>query len=738
MRPPAPQTHDVVLIGGGHAHALLLRAWRTADAPGARLTLINPEPTAAYTGMLPGHIAGRYPRAALDIDLVKLCRRAGARLILGAADGIDRAARRIHVQGRGEIAYDLASLDIGVTSGPSDIPGLAAHAHAAKPLGPFADAWAAWCARVAEALGAKEGLGDKDGLSGALAEQGGDDAGASAAVIGGGVAGVELALAMAHRLRTIGATPQVSVIDAREPLAELGASARRGLLAALDAAEIRLEAHAPVADVRADAATLSDGRVIPSRFTVAAGGARPHRWLAATGLTDAAGYVPVDATLRSLIDPNIFAVGDCAHLSHAPRPKAGVFAVRQAPILRGNLIAALTGAKPQPYRPQRDYLKLISMGGPRAMADKWGFRFEGDWVWRLKDRIDGAFMATLDETPAPTPPQDQALCGGCGAKIGREALAAALGVDAGAAGAGFGEDAAQLRIGDATQVLSVDQLRAITLDPGLMARIAAIHALGDVWAMGAQPQAALANIILPPLGPRLQQEALREATEAARAVFSAAGAELVGGHSGLGAEMSIGFTVTGLAGRRPTTLVGAQPGDALLLTKPIGTGVVLAAEMMRRAPGRAVAAAYASMTAPSGVAAEILGPAAHAMTDVTGFGLANHLAGLLCASGVGGRVRLGAVPVLDGAEDLAEAGVASTLAPQNRAAAMAAGVVGPDTARFDLTLDPQTAGGLLAAVPATEVAGLLERLAAADVPAAQIGEATRRPRPGDAPLLRFL
>ena len=108
MQSPLPLTRDIVLIGGGHCHALVLRKWGMNPLPGARLTLINPDPTAPYTGMLPGHVAGHYARGDLDIDLVRLARFAGARLILGRATAIDRNARRVSLTGHPDITYDIA------------------------------------------------------------------------------------------------------------------------------------------------------------------------------------------------------------------------------------------------------------------------------------------------------------------------------------------------------------------------------------------------------------------------------------------------------------------------------------------------------------------------------------------------------------------------------------------------------------------------------------------------------
>ena len=139
--PPLPLTRDLVLVGGGHAHALVLRRWAMAPLPGARVTLINPGPTAAYSGMLPGFVAGHYPRAALEIDLVRLAQAAGARLILGPVEGIDLAARKLHVPGRGPVEFDIASINVGVSSAMPELPGFGEHGVPAKPLEALAERW---------------------------------------------------------------------------------------------------------------------------------------------------------------------------------------------------------------------------------------------------------------------------------------------------------------------------------------------------------------------------------------------------------------------------------------------------------------------------------------------------------------------------------------------------------------------------------------------------------------------
>jgi selenide, water dikinase len=713
-----PALRDLVLVGGGHTHALFLRMWAMDPLAGTRLTLVTPDPVTPYTGMLPGLIAGHYRREELMIDLVRLARFAGARLILDRATGLDREKRLIHLAGRAPLPYDLAAIDIGITSGLSDLPG-AEHAVAAKPLAAYAQAWDVFLARRL--------------------------AFPRLVILGAGLGGVELALASLHRLEVQGTRPSVTVLDQSDKLLPgLSAPARRAVLGRLEDAGIVLRTGVQVAEIHADAVVLSSGEAIGSDFTLTAIGARPHGWLAETGLEVERGFLVTDRTLRTS-DPLIFASGDCSAIKGLDRPKAGVFAVRAAPALHANLRAALAGKPLRPYRPQRDYLKLVALGGKSAVADKWGFSLQGPRLWQLKDRIDQAFMARLSDLPVmprPAPPGEatagladliarRPLCGGCGAKLGPGTLAGAIaGLPLPARPevlSGPGDDAAVLRSGAEVQVLTTDHLRAFGSDFSLMARLTALHALGDIWAMGARPQVALAQVVLPPLGPELQGRALEEIMAAAAATFREAGADVVGGHSTEGAELTIGFTVTGTA-PRVVAKGGAKAGDALILTKPLGSGTILAAEMaLARLPERMLgeiwAGCIAQMLKEQGSAAAILAPVAHAMTDVTGFGLAGHLLEMLKDSDVSAQLDLSAIPLMPGAAELAAAGHGSSLQPANLAA-VSWRMTAPDDPRTHLLTDPQTCGGLLASVPADQAEALVIALREVGHAAAVIGEVT--------------
>ncbi len=574
MQTPLPLTRDLVLIGGGHTHALVLRMWGMNPLPGVRVTVINPGPKAPYSGMLPGHLAGHYDRSALDIDLVRLARFAGARVILGAATRIDPATRTITVMGRAApVGYDIASVDVGITSAMPDLPGFAEHGVPAKPLGPFADAWAEYLR--------KDGPG-------------------RVAVIGGGVAGAEIAMALSHALRARGRDAQVTILERDRAFTALRSVTAARLRKALARQGVTLREGATITRVTDAGMMLSDDTLIEAGFVTGAAGARPHPWLGESGLDVTDGFLNIDTRLRTS-DTRVFAVGDCAHMVADPRPKAGVYAVRQAPVLFHNLRAALSGSGGlRPYRPQRDYLKLISLGEQSALADRFGISMAGPLLWQWKDRIDRSFMDQFRALPAMPPPAlpwpraagmaealgPKPLCGGCGSKLGRAALARALGTDGNP-----GEDAALLTTGAARQVFSTDTLRAMVTDPGVMARITGVHALGDIWAMGAKPQAGLLTVVLPRMAEPLAERTLSEIVAEMRAVLADAGATLAGGHSTQGAELTIGLALTGLCDGPPVTLEGARPGDALILTKPIGSGTIMAAEMQGKADGADVARA---------------------------------------------------------------------------------------------------------------------------------------------------
>ena len=686
---PRPFSKDIVLLGAGHAHVEVLRRHAMRPIADARLTLIVREPRTPYSGMLPGLIRGEYTSDQAHIDCAPLAAAAGARLIMAEADAIDLPRRRVEVGGRPPIAFDLLSIDIG---GQPQMP--AGGGIPVKPIGRF--------------------LAQLDMLERTLPE------GARIAVIGGGPGGTELALALAFRRRA----RIVLVTGDAEILPAAPARARTIVAAALATSGIEVVAGSPATCHADGIVRLADGRAIEAHAAVWATGVVGPRFLAASGLAcDAAGCIRVHPTLRSVSHDGVFAAGDCAAIDGAPRPKAGVWAVRAGAPLTRNLRRAVAGRALRAWQPQRAALTILGLGGGRAVAWRERTLLAGRLAWLWKDSIDQRWMRMYQRL-RPMEMAD-ARCGGCGAKIGSDALAAALAGLAGPPradiplGLAGGDDAAvTLPPPGMALVQSVDHFRAFIDDPVAFGEIAAAHALSDIHAMGAAPWTAMAIAGLP-AGPKAGED-LAAMMRAATRVLEADGCALVGGHSAEAAEPALGFAVTGLVA--PDALwrkSGLHPGDVLVLTKPLGTGIILAGHMRGLARAEWLAAALASMRATNAAAARVLrAHGALACTDVTGFGLTGHLLEMLRASRVGAVLRLDALPALPGAHDLAARGVASTMAPANAAAS---GQSAP------LLTDPQTSGGLLAGISPDRIDACLAALGAAGCTAARIGEVVEGP-----------
>jgi len=721
MQQSVPIAQDLVLVGGGHAHVHVLKRFGMRPVPGVRLTLVTRDVETPYSGMLPGYVAGLYSFAECHIDLVRLARFAGARLIHDEAVGLDRGHRQILCRAHPPIRYDILSLDIGSTPRMGDVAGAAEHTVSVKPIDRFGERWEALLDRARE-------LGHM-----------------RLAIVGGGAGGVELAVSAQQRLaRLLPTPPQVTLVTREGLLPSHNDAVRRRFEIIFRERGMRAVANNPIARVEPGRLIAQDGSVIEFDEALWVTEAAGAPWLANTGLPlDERGFVIIDETYRSPADTAVFAAGDIATMPAHPREKAGVYAVRAGPPLADNLRRALAGHRLRRAVPQRQALALIGTGDKRAVASRGRHEAYGAPVWWLKDWIDRRWMRRYTDLPAMESVDDNSMrCGGCAAKVPADVLARVMArldapvSDAVAIGLDSPDDAALLSFPGAPPLLqTVDFFRAMVSDPYLFGRIAATHALGDIYAMGGVPETALAIATVPPAArPSIVEHDLFHMMRGGSEVLAAAGAALVGGHSAEGAELGLGFAVTGRT--RPGRLLrkgGLRPGDRLLLTKPLGTGVILAAEMRRLAPARVVTAAIGTMLQPAAEASACLAAyGATACTDVTGFGLLGHLLEMLNASDADVLLDPDRVPVLDGAMTLLREGLASSLHAGNSIALSSlTGEAAQDPALAALLIDPQTAGGLLAGVPADRATDCLAELQRLGYRAAEIGVVA--PRSGGKP-----
>ena len=370
---------EIVLVGGGHSHVFVLRSFGERPVANVRLTLVAKEAVATYSGMLPGTLAGLYGEHECEIDLRRLCAFAGATFFDAEAAAIRQAERRLVLADGRSLPYDLLSLDVGIVPDVGGIRGAAENALLVKPISCFREKWGA--------IGAANRQADEP---------------RHAVVVGGGPGGFELAHALRHRYavglmeRPGGSGPPHAVTLVTGPafLSGLPARARRLARRSLAEADIRRIEAVPAVAVAPDHVELADGRKLPADVVLVATAAAAPRWLRDTGLSlDAKGCVAVRPTLQAANAPEIFAAGDCAAMIGQERPKAGVFAVRQGPVLADNLRRLAEGRRLRRYRPQKRFLVILSLGGRDAIAARNGLAVRSTWAWRLKDRIDRSFVA---------------------------------------------------------------------------------------------------------------------------------------------------------------------------------------------------------------------------------------------------------------------------------------------------------------------------------------------------------
>ena len=364
------------MLGGGHAHLSLLQRLRREAPKGWQVTLVSPHPRQVYSGMLPGWVAGHCAIEDCAISLVGLCERAGITFAQTAATGLDLAHNEVLCADGKRRRFDLVSIDTGAEPALSDLPGATDHALPVRPIEGFIVGWPGIVRRWKERGGRFEVV-----------------------VVGSGAAAVELVFAIRVRAAREGAFGvRVSLVgrDA-EPLAGTAGSAGRRVLNLLRVRGIRWRGESTAVRILPERIEFERGAALPfDACLVATGAAAPH-WPRAAGLlTDDAGFIRVDRTLRSVSHPQVFAAGDVADHADA-RPKSGVFAVRAGAALAGNILAACNGAALAEWHPQRRALYLVSTADCRAIASWGALSACGRWVWKWKDWIDRRFVRRYQE-----------------------------------------------------------------------------------------------------------------------------------------------------------------------------------------------------------------------------------------------------------------------------------------------------------------------------------------------------
>ncbi len=551
----------LILLGGGHAQISVLKSLGMRPIEGLRVTLVSRDRLTPYSGMLPGYIEGRYTKTESMIDLVRLAHFAGARFIHDHAKGIDPEKHMLFLNDHPPIHYDRLSVNIGSTPHLEHINGAKEHALPVKPV--------------------PELMAYIDAITTGKVQC------RTINIIGGGVAGVEVAFALNQRLNiTARQDVKIAVIHSGRRLVEhMNLAATEIIEQLLEQRGIRTITGKIAISVTPQYLTLDDHTRMESDLTLITTGASPPSWLKDTGISAcSSGFIAVNRHCQSVSHRDIFAAGDIATLIDDTRPKSGVFAVRAGAILSDNIRRSLIRKPLRKWYPQRRYLALIGTGGGMAMAVRGRLVLKSRrYLFQLKEWIDRRFIRRYSDLPAmPVPSQPELAnhientddpvfltmqCMGCGGKAGWSTLSNAI--DKAYVKArqmrpdlafpqsdGFiNQDAGQLAMpkGDDTYDLfqSVDAISAITDDPFILGRIATLHALSDIYAAHALPFSALGLISLPRANRIQQGDDLLHILTAMLIALAEHGISLNGGHTMSADTMQVGLAVTGLRKSRP-------------------------------------------------------------------------------------------------------------------------------------------------------------------------------------------
>lgn len=687
-RSPIRREQRLLLLGAGHSHLEVLRLWAMNPLPGVEVVLVSPHSETIYSGMLPGFIAKQYLWNEITLDAAALAERAHATFLRDRAVKIDvsESKRRVELEGRPPLDFDVLSLDIGsITRWPphEDEATKSARFLSTRPFFDFASKLESW--DQAFSRNPRGSIG----------------------VVGAGTAGVELS----------------SVLRARYPEAVIslfGAVKDPRVEGFLRGRKISLFGKISRFSLQKDHFLLKgESGEYDLDFLLMATGASASPLVAVSGLSSHDGFLSVRSTLQSLDHDFLFGAGDAIHFPENPWvEKAGVYAVREAPVLFRNLQAFFMGRSLEEYVPQKKILKIVNHGDGRATAERGSISLTGSWAFLWKDSIDRKFLGKYEMDPMPLEEPD---CGGCGSKASADLLYeivsfATKNSSRTILGPEGKEDVAVWKSFGKPMAFTIDQFRNFGVDPFLFGRIAAISAASDLYAKGIAPKGALMSLTLPKLGGKLAKNWSEHLFAGVKSVFEKEEIDLLGGQTNEGDEWNLGFTLWGELEKPLWEKKGLEEGDVLLLTKPIGTGILLSAAMQGAAIGAAWEEILFSMGQSQRDAYEVLCSAeVHAATDVTGFSLLGHLSEMMRNEVVALDEDL--IPVFSKAEDFYRRGFRSRMHRLNQRSFP----ISELNPKRELFYDPQTSGGLLVSLPREEAKRVLPVMKNAYPHTAQIG-----------------
>ncbi len=721
----APKAHELILLGGGHSHLSVLKYFAMHPIAGLSVTLVNKNIMSGYSGMMPGYIAGKYNENEIQINLANLCQYANARLIPQEVIGLDTNNQIIKLKNKRNIKYDTLSINIGGEQSLNEINGAKRFAHSIKPISNL----------INQINLLKNYFSDMEN--------------AEIVIIGGGAGGIEIALSINNFISSFQKikNKNITIICRNKNLIpNHNHLTQYNLKQYLIKQNIKFITDDSVIKIMKNKVLTEKGLSIKSNLNLLVTSISPAKWLSSSklNLTDD-GFIKINHYLQTNEYHNIFAAGDISSIENHNLPKAGVYAVRQGPVLAKNLHSHILKKHLIKYKPQTTFLSLIGNGKDFAIASWWKLSISGKLVWVLKDFIDRSFikkftnlpkMKNLNRSlPNPSliseenigdPNMSDMKCLGCGSKTTWEALNLAIQKNKTPSSlVNINSDASVIKVKKGLEIVqSVDLISAIVNDPYELSRISLLHAISDLIASAATPYSTEAIFILPPAIEKIQSRVISELLEGIQSTLADHKMKLTGGHTIEGKELQVGFAVTGFRNHN-FKFNGPVIGDNLILTKKLGIGSILAGQMRQLANHKDYLKALKIMNESNKWAGEIfIRNNVSSMTDITGFGLARHALNLANPYGI--NINFNSLPILSGAIELIHKGINSSLADSNRRAVNFSFIKKNDPK--NIFFDPQTSGGLLASISDQNLDKTISSLKKNNINHAVIGKITKSPK----------
>ena len=696
-----PITNDLVLIGGGHSHLSVLMKLSKRPINGNRITLITNEIDTPYSGMIPGYIEGIYSWRDSHIDLYRLCLKLNVRFIHAEVERVSAYEKEIYFKDRPKIKFDVLSINTGIQSNNREIKGAAKYCLSVKPISKLANNF----------------LNKITNFK-------------SIAFIGGGAGSVELALAIKKRFLNINQDIKITIITGKRGLlSTFPQKTKLTSLKTLEKFKIDIIEYKRVLEVKPKQIILSDKSMLKIDKAILSTNSMTPKWLAKSDiLLTKDNYILVNKSFQTNYK-YVFASGDVIDFNNQNLKKAGVFAVRSGKPLAINIKQFILGKKLVEYKFNKNYLALIGTSKRSAIATKYNLTFNSRFFFYLKKYIDQNFIKkfsdfkirkkfTLEALKTDvlnifvkhkekiTDKNDIMQCKGCAAKVPLNALKQALPKDI----VSTSEDAVSVP-GQPELYQTVDMISSIITDPFLLGKIAANHSISDMVSVNSKITSAMMILQLPLSKTEINSRDLEQVLLGANEIFKTIDCPLIGGHTMIGKDKDpiIGFSILGQKQKKIKIMKNRRKiktKDLLILTEKIGSGLIFAG-----INNYLIDSYFQTDVIKQMIKGNLnFGKISNhlnilSMTDITGFGLANHLLNLIKRdnSKTGLTIYPNKIPLFEGVNECLNKDIKSSLFKSNYDIAQKDIIYKRDKSKLDNILyDPQTVGGIAFIIPQEE------------------------------------